>query len=118
MSSKKENTQKNKYSLPCLQAWIREEEDEACKIIKTAIYSKHGWGQEVDETTKDNNQDKYIKFIGKFGPAMTGVSFWNNNKTNTVLSELLTVTDEAFIHLCMGKLYSNLESSGETEIRR
>jgi len=32
---------------------------------------------------------------------MTGVSFWNNNKTNTVLSELLTVTDEAFIHLCM-----------------
>jgi serine protease inhibitor len=33
---------------------------------------------------------------------MTGVSFWNNNKTNMVLSELLTVTgDEAFIHLCM-----------------
>jgi negative regulator of genetic competence, sporulation and motility len=84
-----------------LQAWIREEEEEACNIIKTAIYSKRGWGQELDETTKDDNQDKYINFIAKFGPAMTGVSFWNNNKTNTVLSELLTVTDEAFIHLCM-----------------
>jgi hypothetical protein len=80
---------------------IREEEEEACNIIKTAIYYKHGWGQEFDETTKDDNQEKYIKFIAKFGPTMTGVCFWNNNKTNTVLSELLTVTDEAFIHLCM-----------------
>jgi negative regulator of genetic competence, sporulation and motility len=99
--SSKMKTHKNKYSLPCLQAWIREEEKEACNIIKTAIYSKRGWEQELDETTKDDNQDKYIKFIAKFGPAMTGVTFWNNNKTNTVLSELLTVTDEAFIHLCM-----------------
>ena len=33
---------------------------------------------------------------------MAGVSYWNNNnKANMVLSELLTVTDEAFIHLCM-----------------
>ena len=83
-----------------MQAWIREEE-EACNIIKTAIYSKCGLGQELDETTKEDNQDKYIKFIAKFGPAMTGVSFWNHNKTNMILSELLTVTDEAFIHLCM-----------------
>jgi hypothetical protein len=90
-----------------LQAWIREEEDEACNIIKTAIYSKCGWGEQKDEASNKNenniyyeNQETYIKFIAKFGPAMTGVSFWNNNKTNTVLSELLTVTDEAFIHLC------------------
>jgi hypothetical protein len=82
--------------------WIREEE-EACNIIKTAIYSKRGWGQELDETTKEDNQHKYIKFIAKFGPTMTGVSFWNNKrkKTQYSVSELLTVTDEAFIHLCM-----------------
>jgi negative regulator of genetic competence, sporulation and motility len=92
-----------------LQAWIREEEEEACNVIKTAIYSKHGWGEQKDEASNKNenninykNQETpYIKFIAKFGPAMTGVSFWNNNKTNTVLSELITVTDEAFIHLCM-----------------
>ena len=45
--------------------------------------------------------DEYIKFIAKFGPAMAGVSYWNYNKANIVVSELLTVTDEAFIHLCI-----------------
>ena len=68
------------------------------------------------------NREAYIKFIGKFGPAMTGVSFWNNNKTNTVLSELLTVTDEAFIHLCMVNYAptwkaQEKQKSGETNIR-
>ena len=90
-------------------AWIKEEEEEACNIIKIAIYNKRGWGEQEDGTASNKNendiyyenQEAYIKFIGKFGPAMTGVSFWNNNKTNMVLSELLTVTDEAFIHLCM-----------------
>lgn len=50
---------------------------------------------------KRENGDEYIKFIAKFGPAMAGVSYWNNNKANIVVSELLTVTDEAFIHLCI-----------------
>jgi hypothetical protein len=78
-----------------LQAWIKEEEEEACNIIKVALYSKR------EPNIYYKNQEAYIKFIAKFGPAMTGVSLWNNNKTNTVLSELLTVSDEAFIHLCM-----------------
>jgi negative regulator of genetic competence, sporulation and motility len=50
---------------------------------------------------EEDHEDEYIKFISKFGPAMTGVSYWNNNKANIIVSELLTVTDEAFIHLCM-----------------
>ena len=50
----------------------------------------------------EDHEDEYIKFIAKFGPAMVGVSYWNNNKDKLVLlSKLLTVTNEAFIHLCM-----------------
>ena len=41
------------------------------------------------------------KFISHFGPAITGTAFWSNNKTTKLLSELLTITDEAFIHLCI-----------------
>ena len=52
---------------------------------------------------KRKDMDVYIKFINHFGPALTGVASWNNNKTtsNKGASELLTVTDEAFIHLCI-----------------
>jgi hypothetical protein len=45
--------------------------------------------------------DKYILFLNHFGPALTGVALWNNNKTTKPVSEMLTVTDEAFIHLCI-----------------
>jgi hypothetical protein len=52
-------------------------------------------------TFKRKQANEYIKFINHFGPALTGVAAWNNNKTtgNKAPSELLTVTDEAFIHL-------------------
>ena len=46
-------------------------------------------------------QDDYIKFISHFGPAVTGMTFWNSNKTTKAISEVLTITDEAFIHLCI-----------------
>jgi hypothetical protein len=47
------------------------------------------------------SRDDYIKFISHFAPALTGVTFWNNNKLTKPVSELLTVTDEAFILLCL-----------------
>ena len=50
---------------------------------------------------KRKNVNEYIKFINHFGPALRGMAFWNNNKTTKLVSELLTVTDEAFIHLCI-----------------
>lgn len=50
---------------------------------------------------KCHNTDPYIKFISQFGPALTGMAFWNNNKTIKLVGELLTVTDKAFIHLCI-----------------
>ena len=43
----------------------------------------------------------YLKFIAHFGPAITGIRIWNENKTCKQASELLTGTDEAFIHLCI-----------------
>jgi hypothetical protein len=55
--------------------------------------------------------DEYIKFIAKFGPAMAGVSYWNYNKANIVVSELLTVTDEAFIHLCIAQTWKAQEKT-------
>jgi hypothetical protein len=45
--------------------------------------------------------DIYIKFISHFGPALTGMTFWNQNKATKMVSELLTISDEAFIHLCI-----------------
>ena len=47
------------------------------------------------------NAEVYIKFITYFGPALTGVTFWNNNKNTKKANELLTISDEAFIHLCI-----------------
>jgi hypothetical protein len=47
------------------------------------------------------NRDGYIKFISHFGPVIMGTAFWSNNKTTNLLSELLTIIDEAFIHLCI-----------------
>jgi hypothetical protein len=47
------------------------------------------------------NTEDYVKFISHFGPALTGMAFWNNNKTTKLVSELLTISDEAFIHLCI-----------------
>ena len=43
----------------------------------------------------------YLKFITHFGPAFTGIRIWNENKICRQVSELLTVTDEAFIYLCI-----------------
>ena len=50
---------------------------------------------------KCKERNDYIKFISRFGPALTGTTFWNTNKTTKLVSELLTITDEAFIHLCI-----------------
>ena len=47
------------------------------------------------------SSNDYIKFISHFAPAITGVAFWNNNKTIKPVSELLTVSDEAFLLLCI-----------------
>ena len=52
---------------------------------------------------KRQEMDEYMQFINHFGPALTGVAAWSNNKTtgNKEPSEHLTITDEAFIHLCI-----------------
>jgi hypothetical protein len=54
-------------------------------------------------TFKHQDMDKYIQFLGRFGPALTGMTSWDNNnkKTTKPLSELLAITDKAFIHLCI-----------------
>jgi hypothetical protein len=44
----------------------------------------------------------YIKFICHFGPALTGMmACWSNKKTTKQLSDLPTITDKAFIYLCI-----------------
>ena len=84
----KHNAHTNQY---CQQAWIKEDENEALNTMQDGI------------TFKRKQVDQYIKFINHFGPALIGVATWNKNKTtgNKAPSELLTVTDEAFIHLCI-----------------
>ena len=123
----------HKHSPTNVQAWIREDEEEARTVINIAIHCKHGSGQTEKETEEEEeeaeqecesndgseskkelqkkvkaickcggeHEDEYIKFLAKFGPAMAGVAYWNKNKDSRKLSELLTFSDEAFIHLCM-----------------
>ena len=71
------------------QAWIREDEGEASSSMQDAL------------SLKCQKTNEYIKFISHFGPALTGTAFWNTNKTTKLVSELLTITDEAFIQLCI-----------------
>ena len=71
---------------------------------------------------RKKNRDGYIKFISHFGPALMGTAFWNNNKTAKLLSELLTITNEAFIHLCIINYSATWKAqeqkkSGETNVQ-
>jgi hypothetical protein len=91
------------------QAWIKENEYAALNSMQTAL------------TIKRQDTNTYIKFINQFGPAVTGVAFWNNNKTTKKLSDLLTISDEAFIHLCIINYSATWKAqekkkSGETNI--
>jgi hypothetical protein len=47
------------------------------------------------------NTNIYVQFLCNFGPAITGMSFWNNNKMSKSANKLLTISNEAFIHLCI-----------------
>ena len=72
--------------------------------------------------SKRKERNQYIKFISHFGPALTGTAFWNNNKTTKLVSELLTITDEAFIHLCIINYSATWKAqeqkkSGETDVQ-
>jgi hypothetical protein len=72
-------------------------------------------------TFKRQDTKKYIKFINQFGPAITGAAFWNNNKTTKQLSDILTITDEAFIYLCIINYSATWKAqekkkSGETDV--
>jgi len=92
------------------QAWIREDDDEALNIMQDALHYKR----------RESND--YIKFIRHFGPALTGTTFWNTNKTTKLVSELLTITDEAFIHLCIINYSATWKAqekkkSGETDVQ-
>lgn len=94
----------------CSQAWIKEDAIAALDIMQDAL------------CFKCENKDGYIKFISHFGPALTGMAFWNNNKTTKLVSELLTITDEAFIHLCIINYSATWKAqekkkSGETDVQ-
>ena len=73
------------------QAWIRKDGEEDARSTMT----------ECLNLIHQNNQDNYIKFIRHYGPALAGIRVWNQNKAVKTVSDLLTITDEAFIHLCI-----------------
>ena len=94
----------------CSQAWIKEDAIAALDIMQDAL------------CFKCENRDGYIKFISHFGPALTGMAFWNNNKTTKLVSELLTITNEAFIHLSIINYSATWKAqekkkSGETDVQ-
>ena len=64
---------------------------------------------------KRRKEKDYLKFIIHFGPAFAGIRTWNENKICKQASELLTVMDEAFIHLC---LYNYSETWKSQEKRK
>lgn len=84
--------------------------DEATDIMQVALCFKR------------QNKEKYIQFLSHFGPALTGMAIWNNNKTTKLVSELLSITDEAFIHLCIINYSATWKGqeekkSGETDVQ-
>ena len=95
----------------CNQAWMKEDEEEALDNVQEALMNK-----------RKNKNDSYIKFISHFGPALTGTAFWNNNKNTKLVSEILTITDEAFIHLCIINYSATWKAqekikAGETDVQ-
>ena len=73
-------------------------------------------------TFQRQDRDKYIQFLCRFGPALTGMTLWNNNKTTKPVSELLTITDKAFIHLCIINYSATWKAqeeqkTGETDVQ-
>ena len=91
---------------------MKEDEDEALDNVQDALLNKR----------KNNKNDSYIKFISHFGPALTGTAFWNNNKNTKLVSEILTITDEAFIHLCIINYSATWKAqekikAGETDVQ-
>jgi hypothetical protein len=95
----------------CNQAWMKEDEEEALDNVQEALLNK-----------RKNKNDSYIKFISHFGPALTGTAFWNNNKNTKLVSEILTITDEAFIHLCIINYSATWKAqekikAGETDVQ-
>lgn len=90
---------------------MKEDEDEALDNVQEALLNK-----------RKNKNDSYIKFISHFGPALTGTAFWNNNKNTKLVSEILTITDEAFIHLCIINYSATWKAqerikAGETDVQ-
>jgi hypothetical protein len=62
-------------TLLLLKAWIKDNmTDEATDTMQCALTFKH------------KDKDKYIQFLCRFGPALTGMTLWNNNKTTKPLS--------------------------------
>ena len=68
-------------------AWMDEDEN-ALQTINNAIKQKC------------EAKDEHIQLISQFAPAIKCVSFWNKNKDQKV-TELLTVSDEAFLIMCI-----------------
>ena len=74
------------------QAWIREDGNEEARSTMS----------ECLNLICKNNKDNYIEFIRHYSPgALAGIRVWNQNKALKTDSELLTNSDEAFIHLCI-----------------
>jgi len=65
-----------------------EEDENALQMINSAIKQKC------------EAKDDYIQLISHFAPVIKHVAYWNKNKDRKI-TELLTVSDEAFLILCI-----------------
>ena len=89
-------THKDNYSLSSLlsKAWFKKQDEKMTRKNLQKALQKSAESSTVQIKEKD-----YLSFITHFGPDFTGIGFWNKNKICKHASELLIVTDEAFIHL-------------------
>jgi hypothetical protein len=78
-------------------------------LLTTPLRLKHGWKrilmlfrQLANKTIakKCEAQNEYIQLIVQFAPAIKCVTYWNKSRELKV-TELLTVSDEAFLSLCL-----------------
>lgn len=64
------------------------EDSQACQVMNKAIANKR------------NAPSEYIQLVTRFAPAIKRVAQWNKSRELKV-TELLTVSDEAFLIVCL-----------------
>ena len=78
-----------------------------------------GEGRTLMPTMRES-QEAYTIFCDKFLPCVVGSGMYNQNKANEKINKFATVSDEAFVHLCLENSIDmwGIQATGTEEERK